>query len=80
VARAIVGEGLRLTVIGIAIGLPAAYVSARALRAVLFGISESDAVSFAASAMFVTLLGAVGGILPARRAARIDPAITLRSE
>ena len=80
VARSIVGEGLRLTMIGVAVGLPAAYFSARALRAILFGISESDAVSFAASAVFFAVLGALAGILPARRAARIDPAITLRSE
>lgn len=80
VARSIVGKGLRLTMIGVAVGLPAAYFAAQALRAVLFGISESDAVSFAASVVFFAVLGALAGILPARRAARIDPAITLRSE
>ncbi len=80
VARAIIREGFTLTVIGVAIGLPAAYVGARALRALLFGISEADAIAFAASAAFFTVLGAVAGILPARRAASIDPAITLRAE
>jgi predicted permease len=80
VARAIVGEGCRLTLLGVVIGLPAAYFAARLVRSILFGISENDTLTFVASAIFVTVLGAIAGILPARRAARIDPAITLRAE
>jgi putative ABC transport system permease protein len=80
VARAIIREGFMLTLLGVAIGLPAAFFAARALRAVLFGISETDAITFVASAVLFLLLGAVAGILPARRAAAIDPAITLRAE
>lgn len=80
VAGAIIREGALLTVLGIALGLPAAYVGARTLRALLFGISETDALSFVVSALFLVMLGTVAGALPARRAARIDPATTLRAE
>jgi predicted permease len=80
VARAIVREGVLLTMLGVAVGLPAAYFSARALRALLFGVSEGDTLTFAASALFFVVLGALAGVMPARRAAAIDPAITLRAE
>ena len=80
VARAVMRDGALLTLIGVAVGIAAAFFGARLLRALLFGISETDALSFAASAMLFALLGAVAGILPARRAARIDPAITLRAD
>lgn len=63
----------RLTTIGVAVGFPAAYFSARALRAILVGISESDAVSFAASVVFFAVLGALAGILPARRGRSYRP-------
>jgi predicted permease len=80
VARSVLREGFVLTLLGIAIGVPVAYFASRTLRAILFGISENDPLTFAASAVFFTLLGAIAGILPARRAAAIDPAITLRAE
>jgi predicted permease len=80
VARAVMREGVLLTLMGVAVGVLAAYFGARVLRALLFGISETDAVTFAACAMFFMVVGGVAGILPARRAARIDPAITLRAE
>ena len=50
VARSVVREAVTLTVIGIAIGLPAAYFASRALRSLMFGISENDALTFAAAA------------------------------
>ena len=80
VARAVMREGALLTLMGVAVGVVAAYFGARLLRALLFGISETDAVTFAACVVFFTVLGAMAGILPARRAASIDPAITLRAE
>jgi putative ABC transport system permease protein len=80
VATAIIREGLTLTLLGIAAGVSAAYFGARVLRALLFGISETDAFTFIASATLFAVVGALAGVLPARRAARIDPAITLRAE
>jgi putative ABC transport system permease protein len=80
VVRAIVREGWVLTLIGVAIGLPMAYFAAGTLRSLLFGISETDSLTFVAVAAFFLLLGAVAGLLPARCAAAIDPVVVLRSE
>ena len=80
VALAVIREGAVLTLLGVAVGMVAAFAGARVLRALLFGISETDLLTFAASAAFFTALGAVAGILPARRAARINPVLALRAE
>jgi hypothetical protein len=48
-------------VIGIAIGLPAAYFASRALRSLMYGISENDALTFAAAAGFFLLMGMIRG-------------------
>ena len=69
-----------LTAIGIAIGLPAAYFAARSIRSMLFGVTETDPLTFIAVAMFFVLLGLAAGAFPARRAASVDPVIALRAE
>ena len=80
VARSVIREAALLTALGLAIGLPIALFSARALRSLLFGVAETDTVTFTAVAAFVLLVGMAAGILPARRAARVDPVIALRTE
>jgi predicted permease len=80
VARSVIRDGLVLTAIGVAIGLPAAYFGARLIRAMLFGVSEADPLTFSAVAMFFVVLGMMAGALPARRAASVDPVIALRAE
>jgi putative ABC transport system permease protein len=80
VARAVVREGVMLTVFGVAIGLPAAYLAARAIRSMLFGVTETDGLTFSAVAVFFVLLGLLAGTLPARRAATVDPVIALRAD
>jgi predicted permease len=80
VARSVVREAATLTVIGIAIGLPSAYFASRALRSLMYGVSENDALTFAAAAGFFLLMGMIAGLLPARRAASVDPVIALRAE
>jgi predicted permease len=80
VARTVVREGLTLTAIGLAIGLPAAYLAARSIRSMLFGVSETDVLTFSMVTVFFLLLGLMAGVLPARRAASVDPVIALRAE
>ncbi|MFN2447153.1 MAG: ABC transporter permease [Vicinamibacterales bacterium] len=80
VVRMVLREGLVLTLAGVAIGLPAALVATRALRTLMFGVSESDPLTFAATTVFFLVLSLVAGIYPARRAAAVDPAIALRAE
>jgi predicted permease len=73
-------KGLILGVAGVAIALPLAYMAARGMAALLFRVQPSDPLVYigaALLAMFLTLVGSVG---PAMRAAKTDPAITIRSE
>ncbi len=72
VARTVVREGLILTTFGIAIGLPAAYFAARSIRSMLFGVTETDAVTFTVVTASFVVLGLLAGVLPARRAANVD--------
>ena len=80
VARGIVREGFVLTAFGVALGLPIAFIAARSLRTLMYGISEVDLVTFAAVTMFFLALGAAAGLVPARRAAGVDPVTALRAE
>jgi putative ABC transport system permease protein len=80
VARAVLREGLLVTLTGVALGLPLALLAARSLRALLFGISEADVLTFVVTAGFFLAIGVAAGIIPARRAARVDPMIALRAE
>ena len=79
-AAAIVREGVSVTAVGIAIGLPLALFASRLLRALLFGISETDALTLGGTTIFLLMLGAAATTIPARRAARVDPMIALRVE
>jgi ABC-type lipoprotein release transport system permease subunit len=69
-----------LALAGTAAGVAASLVGARLLREWLFGISPVDPLTLACSAGGFLCVAALATYLPARRAARIDPAITLRTE
>ncbi len=75
-----IGEGLRLSAIGIVAGLITAFAITRLLRSLLVGISPTDPVTFATIAALFLLIAALACWLPARRAARVDPLIALRTE
>lgn len=79
-AFAVLREALVICAIGVAVGIPLAALSARSLRSLMFGISEADAATFAATALAFMITGALAGAIPARRAAAIDPAVALRAE
>jgi putative ABC transport system permease protein len=73
-------QGVVLGVIGVVVAMPIAYVAGRAMNAVLFGLSAADpSVYLIASAVAVTMT-IVSSVMPAVRAANIDPAITIRNE
>ncbi len=76
----IVGEGMRLTGLGLAIGFAASLVLSRLLRSLLFGVSTSDPAVFAVIPLLLLVVAFVACYLPARRATKVDPIIALRAE
>jgi len=80
VFRIVVGEGLRLALLGVAVGLVAALVLTRVLQSFLYGISTSDPLTFTGVAVLLTLVGVAASFFPARRATRVDPIVALRYE
>jgi len=80
VIRLIVGQGLRLTFIGMGIGLAGSLALTWALSSVLYGISSTDPISFLAVAVMLTMVSSAASYVPARWATRVDPMRALRSE
>jgi len=76
----VLGQGLRLTALGIVLGLAAATIATQALVTLLFGISRLDPVTYTGVIVLLALTAAVACAIPAWRAARVDPATTLRTE
>ena len=73
-------HGLRLTAAGIGAGLAVSIVATRLLRSFLYGMSPLDPVAFDGSALAWLLIAMLASYIPAQRAARVDPAISLRYE
>jgi putative ABC transport system permease protein len=80
VTRLIVGQGLRLTLWGIAFGLLAAAAATRALGSILYQVKANDPVTFVAVAAFFAVVALAACYIPARRGSRVDPIIALRYE
>jgi ABC-type antimicrobial peptide transport system permease subunit len=76
----VVGDTLRLTAFGIAAGLTVAFVAARLLSSLLFGIAPDDPLSFAGTTVVLVIVAVSAAVVPARRALRVDPLVSLRSE
>jgi putative ABC transport system permease protein len=80
VLREILKQGMRLTAIGIVVGLAGAVAIASLLKSVLVGVSATDPMTLGGVAMLLALVAATACYIPARRATHIDPAIALRQE
>jgi predicted permease len=80
IVRLFVWEGVRLSMIGVVIGLVLAAVAAKILTAVFLGLSMSDAVAFAAGALVLLTAGMLATFFPAWRAARHDPIAALKAD
>ena len=71
---------MSVAVTGTALGLAGAFALTRFMRTLLFGVQASDPVTFAVIAATLTLVAFIACYVPARRAARIDPMVSLRAE
>jgi putative ABC transport system permease protein len=80
VRRMVVLQGLRLVVLGVAVGVAAAFLTGRFLTTVLFGVSPTDLRTITGVPMALVALAALACLVPGRRAARLDPAEILRAE
>jgi putative ABC transport system permease protein len=80
ILRLILRQGMVLTGIGVAIGLVGAMVASQALVTLLYGISRLDLVTYLGVVALLSAVSAIACWAPAWRAARVDPAITLRAE
>jgi len=80
VMRLVVGHGLKLVVIGIAIGLAAALGLTRLMASLLYGVSPTDPLTFASVVILLALSALAAFYMPARRAMRTDPMVSLRNE
>jgi ABC-type antimicrobial peptide transport system permease subunit len=80
VVQLMVGDGLRLVLIGLAIGLGLAVVAGFLVRGFLYGLAPLDPVAFLAGPVVFALVALAASYLPARRASRIDPMTALRIE
>jgi putative ABC transport system permease protein len=78
VATAVVADAFIPVAAGIAAGLPLALTIARAAEKLLFGVSPTDATTYASGAVVMLVVAAAAAWLPARRACGLDPAATLR--
>ena len=80
VLRLVMGRGAVLVALGLAIGFGGAAALTRFLKTVLYGVSATDPVTFGAMALLLAAVALTACVIPARRAARVDPAVALRSE
>ena len=80
VLRDVLGLGLRLTVIGLLLGLAGALAATRVLSTLLFGVQSTDALTFTAVSLILLTVALFASYLPARRATRVDPIVALRYE
>ncbi len=80
VLKLVVRQGMMLALIGVAIGLLAAFGLTRFLSSLLYGVSATDLITFLATPLLLSLVAFIATLIPARRAAKVDPMTALRYE
>jgi predicted permease len=80
ILRLVLGHGLRLTFIGVALGLAASFALTRYLGSLLLGVTSTDAITFSGVAVLLCAVALFACFIPARRAMRVDPMVALHYE
>jgi putative ABC transport system permease protein len=80
VLKLVVAQGMTLTLVGIGVGLAAALALTRLMRSLLFEVSVTDPLTFAGLAALLSVVALLACYLPARRATKVDPIVSLKCE
>jgi macrolide transport system ATP-binding/permease protein len=80
ILRIVLGQGMALTLVGLAAGLAAAFALARLLASLLYGVSPGDPATYILVAVLLACVALVACLVPARRATKVDPMVALRYE
>jgi putative ABC transport system permease protein len=80
VLRLVLGQGLTLTLIGVAAGLISAYALTRLMASLLYGVTATDYLTFGSVSAVLIAVGMAASYMPARRATKVNPTIALRAE
>jgi predicted permease len=80
ILKLVAGQGLKLTALGLIIGLAVAFAGTRLMSGFLYGVSALDVVTFAGVSLLLTLVALLACYIPARRAMKVDPIVALRRE
>ena len=79
-AQGVLAQGIGHALVGLAIGLPAAFLLSRVMSTVVFGITTRDPLTFMALPAAILLVTMAACYVPARRASRVDPAVAIRTD
>ncbi len=80
VMELVLREGMLLVAVGLAVGIPLALAGSRVLQGFLFGLKSTDPLSLIAVVLLLGIVAVLAGLIPARRAAKVDPMVALRYE